>query len=166
MSSAAAFAKRSRQTTCAVTLMGFVLTSTACVPMVGSIYRPSADGGEVLRAHCPPEPRSVIRFEQQGILISAKAGYVSGNEIWVQSTFEVPKGKTVRLLDRRVEVSLADHPGYTGQLVDERTLLEPGAVALGEPMEGATIQNEIGLSEGWPTLYDPPLSADSAMWNS
>jgi hypothetical protein len=123
--------------------------------MVVHIYQPSAPGGVVLSAHCPPEPRSVIRFERDSILVSAKASYNSEyprrNGIGVRITFEVPEGKVVRLLDGVVEVSVPILGSFKGEL--------SGPVPPGTPMAGETTKNK-----RWGTLYDPP-SAMFAMTN-
>lgn len=92
-----------------------------------SVYRPSAPGGELLQLHCPPQPRSVIRFARDGVLISAYATYVSSDEILVKATFEVPQGETVRLLDAGVEVAIAGQMYFGRQFPGERKVFQRGA---------------------------------------
>ncbi|GEM_PF-5540174 len=150
-------AEQMRRRVSALTLIGVMLTTVSCAPLVVPIYRASASDGEILRAHlCPPEPHSVIRFERHGVLVSARAFYKSDNQIWVRTAFEVPEGKVVRLLDHVVKVSVPARGSFEGDLSGGRIPLKHEPDSPSTPMMGETIKHKLRMFEGWPTLYDPP----------
>lgn len=133
-----------------VTLMVMVLATVACAPVIISVYRPSASEGEVLNAHCPHEPRAVIRFERSGVLVSvwtsSYAFYPPRDEIRVLIVFEVPQGKVVRLSNGVVEISV---PSDSISKADLSGPVRPGA-----PMVGDTTPPQSPRT--WRLPYDPP----------
>lgn len=83
----------------AVTLSGLMLVS--CVPMTTEFYRPAAIDGRVVSAHCPPV-ESFILFEINGVILGSKASKAKNGLVTVTMTFEIPRGKTVRLRDHEI----------------------------------------------------------------
>ena len=97
----------------------------------------------------------MIRFDRLGVLVSVKASYATEHEVSIRLAFEVPEGKTVRLLDRVVELSVATDAKLVAELSGIRLATDSPA-SPGSPMAGSTIDHELRMFEGWPTLYDPP----------
>jgi len=115
------------------------LLSVACAPMTTSFYRPEAPGGRVVLAHCPPV-RSFILLEHDGVILGARVSDASADGLSVTITFEVPVGKTVRLLDDVVEVFSPVMDTVTGVLTGS-VWASPGRTRdfpLDAPMLGQT----------------------------
>lgn len=91
-------------TVCFVWLV--LLSMVSCAPAVTiPYYRPVAAGGTVVNAHCPPVD-SFVLFEEHDIIVGAHAAFSEEGRLSATITFEVPKGKTVRLLDQDLWVNI------------------------------------------------------------
>lgn len=125
-----------------VNLIVVALATAACAPLPISVYRPSASEGEVLDAHCPREPRAVIRFERSGVLVSIWASsyaiYPLRDKVRVLILFEVPPGKVVRLAHGVVEISV---PSGSISKADLSGPVRPGAPMVGESTPPALSKN-------------------------
>ena len=80
-----------------------LLSLISCAPAVTvQYYRPSSIEGVVVNAHCPPVD-SFVLFEEHDIIIGAQVVFSEKGKVSTTITFEVPKNKTVRLLNKDVE---------------------------------------------------------------
>ncbi len=96
-----------------VLLLALVMVS--CAPTTTTFYRPAALDGKVVSAHCPPV-ESFILFETQGVLLGSKASRAGNGLITMTITFEIPKDRTVTLLDQEIFSIQDDHMFASGKL--------------------------------------------------
>ena len=103
----AAFRKAAKRAAQAgVALGGFALIAAAngCAPMLASFVQPQAPGGEITNRTCPPQPE-VLLFKREGVVAAVYVGRVESGRRTICFTFEVPRGRTVRLLGSSLDVS-------------------------------------------------------------
>ena len=82
-----------------------LLSLFSCAPAVTiQYYRPIAPEGEVVNAHCPPVD-SFVLFEEHDIIVGVHAAFAAEGKLSTTVTFEVPKDKSVRLLDPNISIT-------------------------------------------------------------
>jgi hypothetical protein len=82
-----------------------VLLLISCAPAVTvQYYRPITTEGAVVNAHCPPVD-SFVLFEEHNIIVGAQVVFSDKGKLSSTITFEVPKDKTVQLLDQNVLIN-------------------------------------------------------------
>jgi hypothetical protein len=118
-----------------VVTLGIALAG--CVPFVTlPYYRPQAVEGRIAEANCPPA-KSVWLFERDGIVVGARAEK-RGDGMSIHMYFDVPAGKSAKLLSPNVEATTPDGTVWKGELSGSvmvshgRTRkLEPGELLTG-----------------------------------
>jgi len=97
---------------CGLTLSG---AATGCAPILTTFEQPQASGGVIVQRTCPPTP-SVLLFKKEGVVAAISMNEPEAGRTALQVSFEVPSGRTVRLLERALEVSIARGEHYRSEL--------------------------------------------------
>jgi hypothetical protein len=137
-----------------IAVLFLVLLTAACAPVMLEFHRPSAPGGKVVRAGCPPD--KFILFERHDVTIGTSTGVASKGLVGGVVTFEVPEGRVVLLLDQEVEVSASSRGTSKGRLTPG-TVWAPGSfqprdAQPDKPLMGITSKHRIAW---WPFSAAP-----------
>jgi len=120
-----------------------LLSLISCAPAVTvQYYRPSSIEGVVVNAHCPPVD-SFVLFEEHDIIIGAQVVFSEKGKVSTTITFEVPKDKTVRLLNKDVRINMPSQ-GLSKVRLSGYTWTGPGRTSdfsPETPLVGATKKN-------------------------
>ncbi len=106
-----------------------LFTASSCATHVSTAYyHPSATGGKNVRSDkWVPHTNSIILFERQDIIIGVNNLYDSNKKQWkIQFSFEVPEGKTARLLQQHVEITSPSKGGWQSGAITGRIWSGPG----------------------------------------
>jgi hypothetical protein len=119
----------------------FSMCSAGCVPTFPTVFTPINPSAQVLDAQCPPEPRTVARFNQSGVFVSIRVR--SGSSLSFDLAFEVPAGNVVEFKEE------------TGHLHAGAAAIPFNIPFTYAPLKGATIPEHEISTRGWRTLHDP-----------
>lgn len=96
------------------------------------VYNPSAQGGLTVKdppsrvdfLAGPSDTSQQIRFQRHGVIVAAMLGEgpETQGQVQVHVTFEVPEGRVVTLVDKKVEISVSNHVAATATLSGGRFL--------------------------------------------
>jgi len=115
---------------------------SGCAPIHASFLQPQAPGGTITNRHCPPQPE-ILLFSQEGVVAAVLMDEVGSGRRAIRLTFEVPRGRTVRLLGSSLTVTTAR---------GERAVSQLSGVWRGSKNRSADVRPEslmVGRTERW-----------------